>query len=86
MLRRLLRPLMGLILVFSLSLALPPLVRAACEGYCADRSVSSGDYNGCTIHRDASDQVYCVQCYYSGSRGDIITIGVVENGNCSGVN
>jgi hypothetical protein len=72
-----------LCLVFIFSMAAPSLVRAACEGYCAERTLSGCAYNGCTVHRDSQDKVTCVQCYYAGTNDEgIVCLGVTEIGNC----
>ncbi len=72
-------------LVFSFSMAAPSLVRAACEGYCAEKTLSGCPYNGCTVFRNGQDTATCVLCYYAGTNNQGNTcLGVTEIGECGG--
>lgn len=71
---------------FLVAAAFPMVIRGACDGYCADRRVGGGTFNGCCTRRDANDEVVCVICQYAGQRSDgTIVLTVEEQGDCSGV-
>ena len=56
------------VLVTGLFLATPG-VKAACDGYCADKQLQNGcerSYAGCTKYYDANDKLYDVDCLYVG--------------------
>jgi len=47
-----------------------PAAGAACQGYCADKTIKNGcelGYAGCTIHYDANDKPTDVDCFYTGA-------------------
>ena len=50
-------------------LSVGPSVMAACDGWCADRTLYNGrqlDYAGCTLSYDQNHNVDGVTCFYSG--------------------
>jgi len=57
---------------FSAALLAVPSANAACQGYCADKTLKDGcesTYQGCTIQYDANDKPYHVDCFYTNSCG-----------------
>ena len=56
--------------VFTIVALATPSANAACQGYCADKTLKNGcelPYAGCTIHYDANDRPIDVDCFYAGS-------------------
>ena len=56
---------------FSALLVAVPGVKAACQGYCADRIVLCAGcelgYAGCTMYYNEHDQLESVDCFYTGA-------------------
>ena len=54
-------------ILFAIFLAATSTASAACQGYCADRTLKNGcpsDYAGCTMHYDANGELEHVDCFY----------------------
>ena len=54
-------------ILFGASLLATPAVKAACQGWCADRTMKNGclsEFAGCTMSYDAKGNLDNVDCYY----------------------
>lgn len=50
-----------------------PTANAACQGYCADKSVKNGcelGFAGCAMYYDSTGKLLDVDCFYSGRACD----------------
>lgn len=50
-----------------------PTANAACQGYCADKSIKDGcelGFAGCSMHYDSNGKLKDVDCFYSGRSCD----------------
>ena len=66
MVKRILLPfLLGITFMVVLIVSNTSTIKAACDGYCAERKPNGQVFDGCTIYRDRYEVVVKVSCRYA---------------------